>query len=495
MTVLKENTAFKTTYVIEEPYVYSAIIEDPATKELLYRVIEPTLTADEKALYEKIKKILMQELNVDVAELSSEKAPLIIEKEVRRIVKEYRLKIDEGTLSKMMYYFKRDFLGYERIDPMMHDHYIEDISCDGVGIPLYVWHREWESIPSNVVFDTEEELNRHVIRLAYRCGRHLSIGNPILDGSLPDGSRVNATYGSEISRRGATFTIRRFRADPLTIVDLINLKTVSPDLAAYLWYAVENKSSILIAGGVASGKTTLLNCISMFIRPDLKLVSIEETPELNIPHLNWIPMTTRMGFGKKESDVNLFDLLKNSLRQRPDYIIVGEVRGREAYTLFQALATGHGVQATIHADNPDSVIKRLEAEPMNVPKTLIGLIDLIIMQNRMRVGDKPVRRTVDVTEIGGYNADKDRLIMRQFGRWDPTTDEFTLANESILLKKLAEKRGTTVDQIKADINKRKVIFKWLDSKGMRRYQEIGNVLREYYADPERVFRRAMVESV
>ncbi|HRU81867.1 MAG TPA: type II/IV secretion system ATPase subunit, partial [Candidatus Methanomethylicus sp.] len=262
-----------------------------------------------------------------------------------------------------------------------------------------------------------------------------------------------------------------------------------------LWYAVENKSSILIAGGVASGKTTLLNCISMFIRPDLKLVSIEETPELNIPHVNWIPMTTRMGFGKKESDVNLFDLLKNSLRQRPDYIIVGEVRGREAYTLFQALATGHGVQATIHADNPDSVIKRLEAEPMKVPRPLIGLVDLIIMQNRMRVGDKPVRRTVDVTEISGYSADKDRVMMKQRGRWDPTTDEFTLADESILLKKLAEKKGITIDQIRTDINKRKIIFKWLESKGMRRYQEIGNVLREYYADPERVFRRAMVETV
>ena len=495
MKVITENTAFKTTYVIEEPFVYSAIVEDPITKELLYRVIEPTLTAEEKEATEKIKKILIQEINVDISELATEKAPAIIEKEARRIIKEYRLNIDEGILGKILYYLKRDFLGYERINPTMTDHMIEDISCDGVGIPIYVWHREWESVPSNITFDNEEELNRCVIRLAYKCGRHLSIGNPILDGSLPDGSRVNATYGTEISRKGATFTIRRFRADPLTIVDLIALKTVSTDLAAFLWYAIENKSSVLIAGGVASGKTTLLNCISMFIRPDLKLVSIEETPELNIPHVNWIPMTTRMGFGKKESDVNLFDLLKNSLRQRPDYIIVGEVRGKEAYTLFQALATGHGVQATIHADNPASVIKRLEAEPMKVPRPLIGLVDLIVMQNRMRVGDKPVRRTVDVTELGGFDAENNKLIVKQRMRWDPQTDTFIMNEESLVLKKLAERKGISIEEIQTDINKRKVIFKWMEAKGMRRYREIGNLLREYYADPERIFRRAMVESV
>lgn len=490
-----ENTAFKATYIIEEPYVYAAIVEDPVTRELHYRVIEPTLTPEEKESLEKIKKIMMQEINVDISELAPEKAPQVLEREARRIIKEYKMKVDEGIFGKLLYYLKRDFLGYERIDAMMTDHMIEDISCDGVGIPIYVWHREWESIPSNIMFTNEEDLNRCVVRLAYKCGRHLSIGNPILDGSLPDGSRINATYGTEISRKGATFTIRRFKADPLTIVDLILLKTVTPDLAAFLWYAVENKSSILVAGGVASGKTTLLNCVSMFIRPDLKLVSIEETPELNIPHVNWIPMTTRMGFGKKESDVDLFDLLKNSLRQRPDYIIVGEVRGREAYTLFQALATGHGVQATIHADNPASVIKRLEAAPMNVPRPLIGLVDLIVMQNRMRIGDQPVRRTVDLTEVGGYDAENNKLIIKQRGRWDPQTDTFIMSDESLLLKKICEKKGISLEQARSDINKRKVIFKWMMDKKMRRYQEIGAMLREYYADPERIFRRAMVESV
>ncbi|XRH75137.1 MAG: type II/IV secretion system ATPase subunit [Candidatus Methanosuratincola verstraetei] len=490
-----ESTAFKATYAVKEPFVYAAIVEDPATKEILYRVIEPTLTPEDKLVLEKIKHIMLQELEVDVTELNEEKAPKIIEAETRRIIKEYKIKVTEETLNKIFYYLTRDLLGFERIDPMMRDHFIEDISCDGVGIPLYVWHREWESIPTNVMYDDPETLNRAVVRLAYKCGRHISIGNPILDGSLPDGSRVNATYGTEISKKGATFTIRRFRADPLTIVDLIALKTVSPDLAAFLWFAVENKSSVLVAGGVASGKTTLLNCISMFIKPDMKIVTIEETPELNLPHINWIPMTTRTGFGKKEADVSLFDLLKNSLRQRPDYIIVGEVRGREAYTLFQALATGHGVQATIHADSPASVFKRLEAEPMNVPRPLIGLIDLIIMQNRTRIGDKPVRRTVDVTEVGGYDPDSNKLVMNQLAKWNPQDDSFIIKTESLLLKKIAEKKGITVEEAMADIKKRKVIFKWLESKGMRRYKEIGAMMREFYADPERIYRKAMVESL
>ncbi|MCX8203195.1 MAG: type II/IV secretion system ATPase subunit [Nitrososphaeria archaeon] len=490
-----DNVAFKATYVIQEPFVYSAVVEDPVTKELIYRIIEPTITPEEKEALERIKKILFQEVEIDLEQIDSGKAPEILEKETRRIIKEYKMKIDEPGFAKLFYYIKRDFLGFERIDPMMRDHFIEDISCDGVGIPIYVWHREWESIPSNISFDTEEDLNRMVVRLAYRCGRHISIGNPILDGSLPDGSRVNATYGAEISKKGATFTIRRFRADPLTIVDMISLKTVSPDLAALLWFAVENKSSVLVAGGVASGKTTLLNCISMFIRPDLKIVTIEETPELNLPHINWIPMTTRTGFGKKEADVSLFDLLKNSLRQRPDYIIVGEVRGKEAYTLFQALATGHGVQATIHADSPASVFKRLEAEPMNVPRPLIGLIDLIIMQNRTRIGDKPARRTVDVTEVGGYDPDTDRLVINQLGKWDPRSDTFNLSGESLVLKKISERRGISIEEIQNEISRRKTIFRWMEKRGMRRYQEIGNILREFYADPERIFRRAMVESV
>ena len=491
---LQETTAFKTTYAIEAPYVYIAIAEDPETKETKYRVIEPTIEPTEKKFLDMIKKILIDELNVPIAQVSTKTSGGIIEKEVNRIIHDYKIKTDPGTLNKILYYVKRDFLGYERIEPMMQDHLIEDISCDGVNVPIYVWHREYESIPTNVMFETAEELNKFVVRLAYKCGKHISFALPILDGSLPDGSRANATFGSEISTKGTTFTIRRFRADPLTVVDLMELGTNSADVAAFLWYAVENKSSMLVAGGVASGKTTVLNGVCMFIRPDLKIVSIEETPELNIPHVNWVSMTTRMGFGSKGTEISLFDLLKNSLRQRPDYIIVGEVRGAEAYTLFQALATGHGVCATIHADSASSVIKRLEAKPMNVPKTMIGLVDLILIQNRIRVGNRSFRRTIDITEVKGYDPDTDEIVMRQRVKWDPVTDTQIMSDKSYLLQKLADKNGLTIDAVNKEIAKRKAILKWLQKKGMRRYMELDAVLREYYSDPEGVFRRAAVES-
>lgn len=492
---LQETAAFKTTYAIEVPYVYVAIAEDPVTKETRYQVIEPTIEPTERKTLDLIKKILIDELNVPIADVSSKTSAGIIEKEVLRVIKEYKIRVDPSVMNKMLYYVKRDFLGYERIDCMMTDHLIEDISCDGVGVPIYIWHREYESIPTNVMFETAEELNKFVVRLAYKCGKHISFAMPILDGSLPDGSRANATFGSDISTKGTTFTIRRFIADPLTVVDLMDLQTLSADVAAFLWYAVENKSSILVSGGVASGKTTVLNGICMFIRPDLKIVSIEETPELNIPHVNWASMTTRSGFGTKGTEISLFDLLKNALRQRPDYIIVGEVRGAEAYTLFQALATGHGVCATIHADSPSSVFKRLEAKPLNVPKPMIGLIDLILIQNRIRVGNKSFRRTVDVTEVKGYDTERDELVYRQRVRWDPATDTQIMSEKSFLLEKLANKNGLSLDVVNKEISKRKTILKWLQKKGMRRYMELDSVLREYYGDPEGVFRRAMVESL
>ncbi|MGC8937070.1 MAG: type II/IV secretion system ATPase subunit, partial [Candidatus Methanomethylicaceae archaeon] len=273
------------------------------------------------------------------------------------------------------------------------------------------------------------------------------------------------------------------------------LGTLSLEVAAYLWFAIENKSSILIAGEVASGKTTMLNCTSMFIRPDMKIVSIEETPELNLPHTNWIPMATRTGFGRKTSDITLFELLKNALRQRPDYIIVGEVRGEEAFTLFQALATGHGVQATIHADTPEKVISRLESEPMNVPRPLIGLLDIIIVQSRVKIGDKPARRTLRVSEIKGYDSQSKEIFLNNIVRWDPSTDRHLLEGESEVLKRIAEKKGMRPEDVKSEVNKRKVVLNWMIKKGMRRYMEIGNVMREYYADSEGLFKRALVESL
>ena len=486
---------FKEVYPVVEPHAYVAIAQDNVTGQLKYVVMEPTLFENEQKMLRKITSILYDELDVSVKELTAEKAEDILKESVKRIVKDYKIKMDENTLQKILYYMVRDFIGYGKIDVMMKDHMIEDISCDGPNIPVYVWHREYESLPSNIVFDPEE-LNNFVVRLAYRCGKHISVAQPIMDGTLPDGSRINATYGTEVSRKGSTFTIRRFRADPLTITDLIKFKTISVDVAAYLWLAIENRSSLLVAGGVASGKTTMLNCTSMFIRPELKIVTIEDTAELQLPHQNWISLVSRTGFGLREAEIALFDLLKAAMRQRPDYIIVGEIRGAEAYTLFQALATGHGVQSTIHAEDALAVVERLESPPMNIPRALIGLIDIIMVQARVRIGEKSARRTITLTEVKGYTPGVG-LELQDVFRWNPREDKHEMVikefEESAVMRKVIEKRGFSYKEILEEIEKRKVILEWMVKKNIRRYTEVGNVIREYYTSPENVYIRAKVE--
>ncbi|MCS7113908.1 MAG: type II/IV secretion system ATPase subunit [Candidatus Bathyarchaeota archaeon] len=268
----KRTAIFREVYPINEPYVYAAIVKDPETQKILYEVIEPTLQKDELDRLNEIKALLMEEVDISLKDIESkEKAENYLRKKTLEILKKYHIKIPQESIDKLLYYVSRDFVGYGKIDPLMKDHYIEDISADGVNIPIYVWHRVYESLPTNILFESEEELNSFIIRLAYMAGKNISIASPILDASLPDGSRVQLTYGNEVTRRGSTFTIRRFRLDPLTISDLIAFNTLSSEMAAYLWYLIENRASVLVAGGIACGKTTVLNCLSMFIKPKMKM--------------------------------------------------------------------------------------------------------------------------------------------------------------------------------------------------------------------------------
>lgn len=347
-------SSFKEVFPLIEPYAFSAITHDPNTGGMLYYLIEPTMLDADKALYTKIRDFLIEELDVDVRKVGSkEEAQKLLRSKVETVIKQYKIKVEAEILDKLMYYFTRDFIHNGKIEPLMRDHMIEDISCDGPGTPIYIWHRQYESMPTNVIFEDGKELDSFVIKLAYLSGKHISIASPMVDGGLPDGSRVQLTYSKEVTRHGSTFSIRRFRADPMTITDLITFNTLTSEMGAFFWYVMEKKACTLITGGTASGKTTLLNCISMFILPDDKIVTIEDTPELNIPHKNWISSIARIGFGSigSTAEISLFDLLKAAMRQRPDYIIVGEVRGEEAFTLFQAMATGHGGLSSIHGDS------------------------------------------------------------------------------------------------------------------------------------------------
>jgi len=301
------------------------------------------------------------------------------------------------------------------------------------------------------------------------------------------------TYGKEITRRGSTFTIRRFRVDPLTISDLITLKTLSSEIAAYFWYAIENRASVLVAGGVATGKTTMLNCLSMFIRPEFKVVSVEDTAELNLPHENWIPSVARTSGDRKQGgDVTLFDLLKAAVRQRPDYIIVGEVRGEEAYTLFQAMATGHLGMCTIHAESVDSAIHRLEAPPMNIPRALIQMIDIVLVQGRTEINGKPARRAMTITEIVGSDPKTKELLTNEVYRWSPGVDLFSYLGRSYVLERIMKKLNTSAQEVKAELQRRKIVLEWMAKNKIRKYNDVASVIREYYADPMRVYHKARV---
>ncbi|CAD6521354.1 Type IV secretory pathway component [metagenome] len=477
--------------------IHAGIIKDQSAKGgLRYQIIEPILSERDHKAFEIIKKLLMTELSVSLGEIKSKKdAERRLKNKIASMIKKYRLKISAKNIEKINYFAVRDFIYLGKIEPLMRDHMIEEISCDGTNIPIYVWHREHESIPTNIIFEKESDLNNFARKMAYMCGKHVSIADPIIDASLPGGSRINLTLGHEITKRGSTFTIRRFRADPITVIDLIKFGTMSIDIAAYMWYLAEKRATMLVAGGTASGKTTALNALATFIRPGQKVVSIEDTQELNLPHENWIPAVSRQSFTDKQiGEINQFDLLRAALRQRPDIIIVGETRGREAYTLFQAMATGHGGYSSIHADSVDATLTRLTSSPMDVPKTLISnSLDLITLQLKIRIGEKSARRIIQVSEIDGINQKTGEIKTHEIFKWNPRDDKHEYTGNSVVFNKIKERDGDTDDKINYELTKRKIALEWMVKNDIRDHKEVSNNIMEYYSDPERYYERKRIE--
>ena len=477
--------------------VRAGLIKDPtASGGIRYQIIEPGLSERDKKALEIIKKLLMTELSVSLGEIKSKKeAEHRLGAKIERMIKSYKMSIPAKNIAKIKYYAIRDYIHLGKIEALMRDHMIEEISCDGTDIPLYVWHREHESIPTNIKFDSDTELNNFARKLAYICGKHISMSDPIVDASLPDGSRINLTLGHEITRRGSTFTIRRFRSDPITVIDLIKFGTMSVDIAAFMWYLIEKKSTMLVAGGTASGKTTALNALSSFIKPGQKVVSIEDTQELNLPHENWVPAVSRQNFTDTQiGEINQFDLLRAALRQRPDIIIVGETRGKEAYTLFQAMATGHGGFSSIHADSIEATLTRLTSAPMDVPKALISnSLDLITLQLKIRVGNKSARRIIQVAEIDGMDENTGQLKTNTVFRWNPSTDTHEFLGKSIVFEKIKERDGETDEQINYELTKRRVALEWMVNNNVREHRKVSECIMEYYEDPERFYERKRIK--
>ena len=336
------------------------------------------------------------------------------------------------------------------LEPFIRDPYIEDVSCDGVG-PVFVEHKVFGSCETNLKFNSEDELDKFIRRLSERCGRPVTFRNPIVDASLPDGSRINIVYGSELSMRGSNFTIRKFAAKPLSITQLISFGSIDAMIAAYLWLLLENNMSIWFCGEVASGKTTLLRACCTFINPHYKIVSIEDTPEIIVPHDNWVREVTRES--EEGASIGLFDLLKAALRQRPNYIIVGEIRGREAAVAFQAMQTGTPVLATFHAGSVSKLIQRLTGSPIEIPKTYIDVLNCAVIQSAVRLPRTGTfeRRVLSVNEIMGYDPIEERFSYIELFSWQPAEDvhEFRGEGSSHLLEnKIAVMRGLTRSEIR-----------------------------------------------
>lgn len=474
---------------IEPGFVYAMVVRDGQTGEIRYEIVEPTLTEWEQKVLAEVKSELLEALDVTLEELGGyREAERYLRSKVRDILGRRGIDLGDG-LPKLEYYIVRDLLGYGKIDGLMKDPRIEDISCNGPGNPVYIWHRSYESIPTNIVYETDRELDSFVIRLAYRSGRMITLANPMLDASLPDGSRIQLTLGREVTKQGSTFSIRKFRKDLLTVVDLINLGTITADIAALLWFLIEHRVSVLVCGGIASGKTTMLNCLSNFIHPDAKIVTIEDTPELQLYHRNWVRSVTRPGTGYT-GEINVFDLLRAAMRQRPDFIIIGEVRGEEAYTLFQAMATGHLGMCTLHAESVESAILRLESPPMNTPRNMIATLDIILVQRRVeREGERmPLRRTVTVAEILGYDAARDEIRLNTVYKWIPEDDRFEYLGRCVILEETAERLGYPMSRVEEELRKRRSVLEWMCKTGRRGFGEVAEVIRRYSYDPESILR-------
>ena len=404
----------------------------------------------------------------------------------------------EKSKEKIFYHLFREFLGYGRIDILMHDEGIEDVSCDGPNIPIFLYHKKFDEISTNIIFKEDDELDSFVVRLSQICGKQISIYSPIVDGKLPDGSRLQATLAKTVTD-GSTYTIRRFRENPLTPIDLIKFKSLSIEMAAYFWICIEKGASILFCGGTASGKTTALNALSLFIPSSHKIISIEDTREVSLPHINWIAGTTRQGFSSSEEnktgkDIDMFDLIRAALRQRPKVIIVGEVRGKEAYSLFQAMATGHTSYSTVHASTIHTLIQRLENPPISLPRALLTSLDIIVFQNAVEIDGKTVRRMTSVTEIIKLDPDTNQLIFMEPHKWiSKTDDRFDSSGSSKILNNIKLQNDWNEKQLNNEIMNRISILKWMIHNNIRDYKEVGKIVSEYKKNPEGILDRISME--
>ncbi|MBU5537504.1 MAG: type II/IV secretion system ATPase subunit [Candidatus Aenigmatarchaeota archaeon] len=492
LPTVEDITKVNIIYPLIEPFSYANIKWNEEDKVLIYNVIEPVLTEGEKRIFEKVSEAVIQLVDVELSALKERSHAIqYLQKQVNKVLKDFGIQLTQNQYLKIMYYIYRNFIGLNEIDGLMLDPHIEDISCDGVNTPIFVVHRKYGSIRTNVVFDNVDKLREFIIKLAERCGRYVSYAEPILDGTLPDGSRVSATIAGDVATRGPTFTIRKFGEKPLSPVEQILLKTANSEVLAYFWYLIDQGANMLFVGPTATGKTTFLNTVCMFIPPEKKIVSIEDTREIRIPHEHWISGLSRTGFGiptatgEKYGEVTMFDLLRESFRQNPDYVIVGETRGKEAYVMFQGMASGHISLSTFHANSVEAVIKRLTSPPIELSPTLIESLNVVtIMTHKKEKGERRVKEVVEIVSVDPRTEEvKTNLVFL----WDPATDTISKVNDSQIISKIVESKGGNIEDAKKDLERRKTVLEWLVSKGIKDYLEVVRYINMFYKEPEKLF--------
>nr|WP_256287790.1 type II/IV secretion system ATPase subunit [Halobellus inordinatus] len=471
-------------YWVNAPYAYVVITYDDEDSEHYYYAIEPELDEFEAELLARARVDIRDPLLYRTDEEPT--AEETLRDELKELLERYGVDVSMLTFHTLLYYLARDFRGFGRIDPLMHDPHIEDISCDGYDLPIFVYHDEYTDVETNVVFGSED-LDDFVIRLAQESGRHISVGDPVVGTTLPDGSRIELALGEEVTPRGSAFTIRKYAEEPFTPVDLVNYGTFSVEEMAYLWLCIENNKSLIFAGGTASGKTTSMNAVSMFIPPRAKVLTIEDTRELSLYHDNWLSSVTRERL-HEGADIDMYDLLRSALRHRPEFIIVGEVRGNEAVTLFQAMNTGHTTFSTMHADSIETVINRLENEPINVPRAMVQSLDLLCVQTLTRVEGERVRRSKAIGEIGEIDQRTGELDYSRAFTWQPEADAFR-QSDSNLIDEIQRERGWSRTELKRELNRRERFIRLLAELDTTDYREFTALVNEYYANPERVMDR------
>jgi flagellar protein FlaI len=500
------------TYGVNPPFAFVHIAFNETAGEFDYVVLEPKRTPAELTqildIRRKMEALMAQEevpITAGVSLSESEELRQYLRAKFLSVLDLYNIDVEPKRQPVLLYYLTRDFLGLGQTDPVLRDPFLEDISCLGPHVPMYVFHRVFGSLRTNVQYDNDIELNKYVFRLAQIAGKHISIYQPILDATLQDGSRINLTLGTEVTRKGSTFSIRKFSADPVSPIDLLRFGSTSAFQLAYFWTLVENHRSLLISGGTAAGKTTFLNAISMFIRPEDKIVSIEDTPEIQIDHQNWIQSVARTGYGtasgiggasgisgpggqtKSAGTVTLFDLLVAALRQRPEYVIVGEVRGVESFTLFQAISVGHASMSTIHAGSIAELLHRVENEPMNIPRVLFQALDCVAFPAQVVVNSSRVRRVTGVTEILEVDAATNELLTNDTFRWEPASDSFTYFGRSFVLEEVAARTGKTMDGLAAEMLRKERYLEMMSHLGMTYYKDVSHAIASYYVAPDDSF--------